>query len=150
MKPFQNVPDNATETKVPQEPQQQLQSPARMCIGCRRFKPRGELIRITAVTDSNDIKVNQPPNRPPTLERRSEAGSGDQFEPQRQTKNPAINGRSAYICKSKQCITQVLKGTRLKMALEGRKGKNVQNRRTVKWPLEPQLIQEILSECTEP
>ena len=150
MKPFQNAPDNMAETSMPQEPQQEIPSLARMCIGCRKFKPRAELIRITAASDSSEIRINQPANLSRTLRPRSEAGSGNQFEPQRQKKNPVINGRSAYICRSKQCVTQVLKGTRLKMSLEGRKGKNVQNRRTVKWPLEPQLIQEILSECTEP
>jgi predicted RNA-binding protein YlxR (DUF448 family) len=98
--------------------------PVRLCVVCRNFRPRNELLRLTLETSTGAVKLN--------------CG-----------KEP-VHGRSAYLCRSQTCLAQALKGARLKVALEGRKGKNVQNRRTVKWPLEPQLIQQITSQCTEP
>jgi len=59
------------------------------------------------------------------------------------------HGRSAYICNSKRCLEAVLKGTRLKAALEGRKVKGAPNRRSIRWPLEPQLIQDLSRTCTD-
>ena len=64
-------------------------------------------------------------------------------------KSPVM-GRSAYICLSVQCVEQALKGHRLKGALEGRKKKGMPNKRSIQWPLEPQLILVIKGMCTEP
>lgn len=97
---------------------------ARLCIICRKMSDRNDLIRLTADCTTSEIKLN--------------AG------------NRRLHGRSAYLCANEKCVASALKGTRLKVALEGRKGKNVQNRRSVKWPLEPQLMQEITEQCTEP
>lgn len=59
-------------------------------------------------------------------------------------------GRSAYLCKSEVCLNKLLKGGRLKNALEGRKRKNVDSKRPIKWPLESQLIKALGDLCTEP
>jgi hypothetical protein len=47
------------------------------------------------------------------------------------------------------CAQQALKGARLKVAIEGRIKKSKQNKRSIQWPLEPQLIYEIERLCTE-
>ncbi|HEY9778212.1 MAG TPA: YlxR family protein [Planktothrix sp.] len=95
----------------------------RLCVACRSFKPRENLIRLTVETSTGALKLNDG--------------------------NTPVHGRSAYLCRSQSCVTLALKG-RLKGALEGRKGKELPNRRSVRWPLEPQLIQQISSQCTEP
>jgi predicted RNA-binding protein YlxR (DUF448 family) len=59
-------------------------------------------------------------------------------------------GRSAYLCGSQECLAAALKGTRLKYALEGRRAKGVPPKRSIQWPLEPQLMKLIASKCTEP
>jgi len=61
-----------------------------------------------------------------------------------------VNGRSAYICSSVQCVNGALKGNRLKFALAGRQAKSKTAKRNIFWPLESQLIKDILSICTEP
>lgn len=60
-----------------------------------------------------------------------------------------VNGRSCYFCKTESCLTQALKGNRLKGCLEGRKRKGRDNHRKVNWPLESQLIHLIQGACTE-
>lgn len=54
--------------------------PERMCMACRDKKPKRELIRI--VKNENDFSIDY---------------SG------------RMNGRGAYICKTKQCIDQCIK-----------------------------------------
>jgi len=95
----------------------------RLCVACRRMKPRTELIRLTADNLTGHVRINH--------------------------EKPPLMGRSVYLCRSQSCLAQALKGNRLKGALEGRKGKNLANRRTVKWPLEAQLIHDISCQCTE-
>jgi hypothetical protein len=65
-------------------------------------------------------------------------------------KKGKLQGRSAYLCGSRECFNKALKGNRLKFALEGRRAKGSSGKRTIGWPLEPQLIKVISSECTEP
>jgi len=95
----------------------------RICVACRCRKARDQMVKLTVDHASFELVLNQG--------------------------NRHCNGRSAYLCKSQSCLTQALKGTRLRAALEGRKGKNLKNHRTIKWPLEPQLIQEISAQCAE-
>ncbi len=95
----------------------------RLCVSCRRMKPRTELIRLTADNLTGYVRINH--------------------------EKPPLMGRSVYLCRSQTCLAQALKGNRLKGALEGRKGKNLANRRTVKWPFETQLIHDISCQCTE-
>jgi predicted RNA-binding protein YlxR (DUF448 family) len=97
---------------------------ARMCIACRQKKPRASLLRITVDFKTHNVYLNQ--------------GSS------------STHGRSCYLCPLQSCLTQALKGTRMKAALEGRKVKGAEKNRTINWPLEPQLIQVISSRCTEP
>jgi predicted RNA-binding protein YlxR (DUF448 family) len=98
--------------------------PVRLCIICRTARPRDLLVRLTADNRTSEVRLNRG--------------------------KPHIDGRSVYFCRKQSCLTALLKGTRLKFSLEGRKGKNLQNQRTIKWPVEPQLIREISAECTEP
>lgn len=98
-------------------------SPKRICIACRRYFPRSELIRLTVDFKTMAVKLNIADKR--------------------------FFGRSAYLCKSPQCITQLEKGSRLKYALEGRKKKGVEQKRRINWPLESQLIKAITELCTE-
>jgi len=86
------------------------------------------MIRLTVDYRSNEVRFNQ--------------GSA--------TEGAIVLGRSAYLCGSKRCFSEALKGARLKFALEGRRSKISANKRQIRWPLEPQLIKLISSKCTEP
>lgn len=97
--------------------------PVRVCVACRQKKPQKELIRLTCEAETGRVFLN--------------------------TGKQKINGRSSYLCRSQACVTQALKGTRLKAALEGRKVKGKPNTRSVRYPLESQIIQLIYSQCTE-
>lgn len=110
-----------------------LKGPARLCVGCRKMKPRDELLRLTVDYRTGAVILNN--------------------ERQRAT------GRSAYLCLREDCVTKAQKGSRLRQALEGRKRRqkgvskkavasvNQENARTVRWPLEPQLIKAITDLC---
>jgi hypothetical protein len=67
-----------------------------------------------------------------------------------QQESRKIFGRSAYLCRSQKCLAAALKGVRLRYALEGRKSKGSVTKRSIRWPLEPQLIKVIEEHCTEP
>ncbi|MBS1953431.1 MAG: YlxR family protein [Cyanobacteria bacterium SZAS-4] len=95
----------------------------RLCVSCRNKKPQIELIRLTVDHLSGAVKLNN-------------------------EKSP-VHGRSAYLCRSRACVTQALKGGRLKHALEGRKVKGVTNTRLVRLPLESQLIHDMTVMCTD-
>lgn len=95
-----------------------------MCVACRKSRPRSDLLRLTVDSQDGVVKLNP--------------GSAK------------INGRSAYLCPSSNCLNLALKGTRLKYALEGRKVKGSNKQRSISWPLESQLIQVISAGCTEP
>jgi predicted RNA-binding protein YlxR (DUF448 family) len=99
----------------------------RICVACRQSFNTEKLIRLTVEPSSSKIILNM-------VER------GDS----------RINGRSAYICLSIQCANAVLKGSRLKFALTGRHIKSELPKRNIIWPLESQLIKDILAMCTEP
>ncbi len=99
----------------------------RVCVGCRELFPVAKLIRLTVDPASAAVVLNGP-------------GVG----------KPKINGRSAYFCRSQDCFNAAAKGTRLKFALTGRQVKSEATKRKVFWPLESQLIKDILKMCTEP
>src|ERR1700730_6081950 len=80
----------------------------RICVACRCRKERHLLIKLTVDYKTYALVLSDA--------------------------NRRCNGRSAYLCRSQACLTQALKGTRLRAALEGRKGKNLANQRTIKWP----------------
>jgi len=101
----------------------------RTCIVCRADRPQEQFIRLTVDFSSNEVRLN---------------------EQNDQTGKPHIHGRSAYFCRSSSCAQAALKNTRLKLALEGRKKKGTPPKRSISWPLEPQLIKLISAECTEP
>ncbi len=65
-------------------------------------------------------------------------------------KQKRINGRSAYLCRSEKCVQTSIKTTRLKFALNGRQSKPELSKFRINWPLESQLIKDILTICTEP
>ena len=98
-------------------------------MSCRQLKERGELIRLTYdfATAKLDLNCNQ-------IRPRS---------------GPVLLGRSAYLCRTSQCLETALKTTKLKHALEGRRKKGVASWRKVAWPLEAQLIQALWRECTD-
>jgi predicted RNA-binding protein YlxR (DUF448 family) len=96
-------------------------------VACRKPYYREKLIRLTVDSLSAKIVLNKP-NQAKTR----------------------VNGRSAYICSSAQCVNSALKGNRLKFALTGRQTKTGKAKRNIFWPFESQLIKDILSICTEP
>src|SRR5258708_7413712 len=100
----------------------------RKCVTCKKGGTQREMIRLTVDHRSNEVRFNQPSKTPKTK----------------------LIGRSAYLCRSEECLSAALKGTRLKFALEGRRAKGVPSKRSIQWPLEPQLIKLISSKCTEP
>jgi len=61
----------------------------------------------------------------------------------------AVLGRSVYLCRKQRCLQQALKGNRLKIALQGGRGRKEQPKRQIKWPLESSLIHTLTSTCTE-
>ncbi len=99
----------------------------RVCVACRKPYSREKLIRLTVEPLSSNIVLNEPRHS-----------------------NKRLNGRSAYICSSANCVNSALKGSRLKFALTGRLAKGDKSKRRILWPLESQLIKDILSICTEP
>src|SRR5215471_12710797 len=99
----------------------------RLCIACRTMRPRSELMRLTVDYQTGSVGLNS----------------------QEVSLKSPVMGRSAYICFSVQCVEQALKGHRLKGALEGRKKKGTPNKRSIQWPLEPQLIKDMSRLCTE-
>jgi uncharacterized protein len=98
----------------------------RLCLACRRLQERNALVRLTVDFRSGNVLLNRSP-------------SGRE----------AVLGRSAYLCKSRLCLEQALKGHRLKSALEGGRGRKENPRRHIKWPLEPSLIHTLTRTCTE-
>lgn len=66
-------------------------------MACRLYKPRGELFRLTLENETGSLRVNNDQSR--------------------------IFGRSAYICRSLDCLSEVQKQKygRLRGALVGRK-----------------------------
>lgn len=62
--------------------------PKRMCIVCREFREKGELIRVVRLKDGS------------------------------YTFNPKASGRGAYICKNDACITLALKKKHLNRAFK--------------------------------
>ena len=86
--------------------------------------PRESLLRLTVDVKDGKVKLNHSDKR--------------------------LFGRSAYLCKSNVCLKKLIKGNRLKNALEGRKKKNVDSNRSIKWPLESQLIKAMGDLCTDP
>lgn len=100
----------------------------RKCVTCKTERLQQEMIRLTVDYRTNEVHFNQPGKH---------------------LKAPPL-GRSAYLCRSQQCLQTALKGSRLKFALEGRRVKDMPGKRSIRWPLEPQLIKLISSNCTEP
>ncbi len=98
----------------------------RLCVVCKSVAMQSELLRLTF--DSKDRRVVLKSESP---------------------KDRSISGRSAYLCRKLSCVDQSVKGNRLRIAIEGRKAKNVAPRRQVAWPLESQLIHTMRSKCTE-
>jgi len=64
--------------------------PMRMCTGCREMKPKIELVRVVKTTDG-EIKLDT---------------------------TGKLNGRGAYICKSKECLNKAKKSNALARAFE--------------------------------
>ena len=102
----------------------------RLCVSCRSFQSRSELIRLTADKASGQVF----------------ARFGCLTYPH--SDSPVI-GRSAYLCPNAKCVEEALKGTRLKFALSGRKVKGQPSKRSITWPLESQLIKLLLSKFTD-
>lgn len=98
----------------------------RVCVACRKSHQIEELIRLTVDPVSTRVVLSEPGQR-----------------------KARINGRSAYLCRCARCINIAIKNTRLKLALSGRQIKPEMAKRKVSWPLESQLIKDIVSICAE-
>jgi predicted RNA-binding protein YlxR (DUF448 family) len=64
--------------------------PMRMCTGCREMKPKRDLIRVVRLSDT-EIKLDL---------------------------TGKLNGRGAYICKSRECLAKAHKSNALARAFE--------------------------------
>lgn len=64
--------------------------PMRMCTGCREMKPKKELIRVVK-TAGGEIKLDA---------------------------TGKLNGRGAYICRDKECLTKARKSNAIARAFE--------------------------------
>lgn len=56
--------------------------PLRMCIGCRKMKPTGELLRIARDFNTDEVKMDT---------------------------DKRVFGRGAYICRNEECIKLAMK-----------------------------------------
>lgn len=112
-----------------------MKAKLRLCVACRKLTESNELIRLTYDFASAKLEVNS------SSSIATEAG---------EKTGQKLSGRSAYLCRSSQCLEMALKNTKLKHALEGRRKKGVASWRKVAWPLEAQLIQALWRECTDP
>ena len=65
-------------------------TPMRMCTGCREMKPKKELIRIVKTVDG-EIALDF---------------------------TGKLNGRGAYVCKSKECLEKIRKSNALSRAFQ--------------------------------
>lgn len=66
--------------------------PMRMCLGCQEMKPKKELLRIVKTPEGN-------------LE----------FDP-----TSKKNGRGAYLCNNKECLTKAIKNHRFEKTFEAK------------------------------
>jgi predicted RNA-binding protein YlxR (DUF448 family) len=94
----------------------------RLCVACRKLKPQANLIRLTVNHLTSEVVLNT---------------------------NVAVFGRSAYICPSLSCLEHALTNKKLRFALEGRKTQKHKKARSIKWPLESQLIKTMSDICAE-
>lgn len=72
----------------------------RMCTGCREMKPKRELIRVVK-TPEGDIRIDS---------------------------TGKLNGRGAYICKNKECLSKAKKINSLSRAFETSISEDIYNR----------------------
>jgi len=63
----------------------------RQCCACKSYKPKDSLIRITKNPDTNEAEIN---------------------------KNNTIYGRSVYVCKNAECISNALKKKKIESSLK--------------------------------
>lgn len=94
----------------------------RICQSCRDCKPQAQLLRLTVDYKTQIVHINN---------------------------SNKVFGRSAYLCKSTDCLNKLLKGNRLKNALTGRPRKGREVKRHLDWPLPSQLIKELTKLCTD-
>ncbi len=113
----------------------------RLCTVCRAKRSREELLRLTVDCLTGEVFLNLQSSKPIKADVPMINGISA-------VKN-SVNGRSVYLCPQRGCVERALKGNRLKGALEGGRGRKDRPRRTIKWPLEPQLIHTLSSTCTE-
>ncbi|MBQ9245411.1 YlxR family protein [bacterium] len=73
----------------------------RQCACCKQYKDKTELIRITKDYKTNEIKIN--------------------------TDN-SVMGRSLYICKNEECITNLLKKKKIEHVLKGKTPVNIKEK----------------------
>jgi len=73
--------------------------PMRMCTACREMRPKRDLIRVVKTTDG-EIKLDT---------------------------TGRLNGRGAYICKSRECFEKARKTNALSRAFETRVSEDVYN-----------------------
>lgn len=73
--------------------------PMRMCVGCREMKPKKELVRVVK-TAENKIMLDS---------------------------TGKLNGRGAYLCKSRECLLKAQKGNALARAFETSVDKEIYN-----------------------
>ena len=74
--------------------------PMRQCVGCAEMKSKNELIRVIK-TPENEIVLDSTGKK---------------------------NGRGAYVCPAKECITRAVKEKRLEYALKSHIGEEVLQR----------------------
>jgi uncharacterized protein len=71
--------------------------PQRMCVACRDMKPKRELIRLV-INQSGEISLDPTGKKP---------------------------GRGAYVCRSRRCLEQAIRGRKLDKGLKAKTGENV-------------------------
>jgi len=63
----------------------------RQCCACKSYKSKDELLRITKNSETNEAEIN---------------------------KNNKLNGRSVYVCKNEECVSNALKKRKIESSLK--------------------------------
>lgn len=100
------------------------ESPTRICVGCRKARPRGGLLRLTRNHSTGEVVLN--------------------------TVRQSVFGRSAYLCPDSACFEKAQKKNKLLNALSRRPRKEDKQERRPPGPrIDPQLIKAISDLCTD-
>ncbi|MBX9695099.1 MAG: YlxR family protein [Cyanobacteria bacterium] len=97
--------------------------PTRICVGCRKMRPRDEMLRLTRDYATGQVVLN--------------------------TARQGAFGRSAYLCLDSSCFEKCQKKSKLINALSRRPRKDGKESSLPRPRIDPQVIKAISDLCTD-